>query len=320
MYCYGRRVSVLAKHNAWFATLVVAAAGAVFQAPRALHGQTDTITGGVGCRTPLLAEQLRDGCFNYDVLSRVIPGFSDLSQQERPLCTWTVYLTNPLIQATRARKILAPLVHKPSDPTECSQTGIKVRRSRYSWSQLLTIADSVSQIIEAAGYARRTYANIRDARIVITAHNRGAYAKLRALLRRNPMTDSNLVAYEMAAGAEELDRPVVPPRAATLLVLDSLAARYANLDTVALNDSTLPKGVTARDLLDRGLRLRSASDARCSKKQIFFWETRQWVSGRIEFTVHEGRSDTIYEVLCTAAGCRTLYPPRPGMGDYFGGC
>jgi hypothetical protein len=317
-------VSAIAKQSAGhatrFATLVMVAAAAAFQTPRALHGQTDTITGTVGCRTPLLVEQLRDGCFDYDLLSRVIPGFADLSQQERPLCTWTVYLTNPVAQASRARKILAPLNYKPSDPAECTQTGIRVRRSRYSWAGLRKFQDRAGEIIDEAGYARQTYALIQDARIVITAHNRRALAKLRTLFRRDPMSGSNILVYGMIGGTEELDRPVTPPRAATLIVLDSLAARYANLNTVAFNDSTLPKGVTARDLLDRGLRLKSPSDARCSKKQIYFLETRQWVDGRIEFTVHEGRSDTIYDVLCTAAGCRTQYPPRPGMGDYFGGC
>ena len=64
------------------ASFLVIVAIAATEAPQALKAQNDTATAASGCRTAILAEQLRDHCFNYDVLGRVIgryPGAATLS-------------------------------------------------------------------------------------------------------------------------------------------------------------------------------------------------------------------------------------------------
>lgn len=317
----GRLMSRFANCQGGLECLLVIVAISVIDPQQVLKAQDDTATVAAGCRTGVLAEQLRDGCFNNDVLSRVIPGFADLSHFVPPLCAYTVYLTDPASQADNARKVLAPIVYIPSEPGFCSETGIKVRRSRYSWSKLRSIEERAGEIIDKAGYRARTFANIRDARIVVVAHNRRALERTRILLGRDPITRSNISAYEMNDGPEELDRPVVPPRAASLIVLDSLAAHYAGSDSVAFDASTLPGGTSADDVVARRLRLKSPNDGQCSKKmKILFEETRQWVNGRIQYRVFEVDRAMLYEVTCIAARCRTSHSPLPGAGDYIDSC
>jgi hypothetical protein len=137
------------------------------------------------------------------------------------------------------------------------------------------------------------------------------------LFSRDPITRSSVVVYKLADGPEEIDPPIIPPRAATLIVLDSLAARYAGNGIVAFDVSTLPKGVTAADVVARGLRLKAANDPPCSKKKMGFWEPRAWVDGRIQFHVDEVERDWLYEVWCTTAGCTMRYRSIPGGGDIY---
>jgi len=296
------------------ASFLIVAMGAATH-PSPLKAQEDTATAAYGCRTAILAEQLRDHCFNYDVLGRVIPGFADLTQHDQPSCAWTVYLTNPATQADSARKVLSPIVYKPLDPADCSETGITVQKARYSWPKLRTMETRASDIIDTAGYWLRSFPRIEDGRLVVTVHNRRALARLRRLFSRDSIARSSVVVFKLADGPEEIDPPIKVPRAATLIVLDSLAAHYAGNDIVAFDVSTLPDGVTASDVVARGLRLKAANDPPCKKRKMGFWKPRAWVDGRIQLHVDEVERDWLYDIWCTPAGCAMRSHAWPGSGD-----
>lgn len=296
--------------------LLFCAAGIQTTASSRRAAAQDAVPGVDGCLARTLAAQLRQGCITYDSLIRVIPGFADLTRNGTRACQYTVYLTDPVRYGDVARKILAPIVHpSPNDP-ECSWTGIRVKPARYPWSRLTSIRDRASEIITKAGYSARSFARIEDARIVIQAHNHRALEKLRTLMRRDPIIRRAVPVFGMRDGPEEVDPPIAPPREAYILVLDSLAARYAGADTVAFDVRALPNGITVKDIVARSIRLSSPNDSRCSKWKVWIHGARKWADGRIEITVLEGDWDRLYDVSCTAAGCKMRHPPMYG-GDYM---
>jgi len=171
------------------------------------------------------------------------------------------------------------------------------------------------EIIDKAGYSLGSDAEVRDARLVITAHNRRALERLRRLLGRDPIIRSSVVVYQLREGPEELDPPIVSPRAASLIILDSLAAHYAGSKIVGFDVSTLPKGISTADVVSRGLRLKSANEPRCYNTLLAFLEPRAWVDGRIQFHVDEPDRDRYYDVWCTKADCRMRYGSLVGSRD-----
>lgn len=304
-----------------FLSILLCALGLHIAASSRQAAAQDAVPGVDSCLYKTLAAQLRTGCITYDSLIHAIPGFADLTRNGNSACQYTVYLTDPVRHGDVARKILAPIVHPMPEDDECASfTGIRVKHARYSWPRLTSIRDRASEIIDKAHFQTdnkgRSFAVIKDARIVIEAHNRRALAKLRTMMNRDPIVRRAVPIFEMLEGPEELDPPITPPREAYLLVLDSLAARYANADTVAFIATRLPNGITVKDIVGRSLRLWSPNDRPCSKWKIWFGQPRKWADGRIEISVSEGDWEKLYSVWCTTAGCKMPDRPMNG-GDYM---
>ena len=116
--------------------------------------------------------------------------------------------------------------------------------------------------------------------------------------------------------AQQTETAFQPPRSASLLVLDSLAARYASEPVFVVDIATLPPGVTVADLHVRGLRIKQAKDTGCTRRFIEFRETRQQKNGENMFIVYEGVLDRAYRVQCKDGACHMSYPPEQGNGDY----
>lgn len=236
---------------------IIAAALAVGSPFKTVAAQPDSVM-WAGCRSFVLAEQLHDHCLIPDRLAKVIPGFADLASDTPPSCAWTVFLTNPARDGARAKRILAPLLPESlKDRQECAPGGIRVRPSRYNMAQLVRVSNRMDSLIDAFGYHRfpvpRTLAFVDSGSVVVTAHNQRALDHLRAAIRNDPAFRPYPIVLRLSEGPQELDPPIHPPRAAALLVLDSLASRFAG-QRIAFDTKKLPPGVTVADLISRHLR------------------------------------------------------------------
>jgi hypothetical protein len=160
---------------------------------------------------------------------------------------------------------------------------------------------------------------VDSATIVVTAHNRRAVTRLRAALANVAALKPYPVMVELADGAQELDAPITPPRAASLALLDSLTKRFAR-HRIAVDAKTLPAGLKIDDLTSRGLRASTPEDTGCTTRVLQFREPRMFEDGRVMYTVYDGERDLIYEMFCARGKCESRYDSNYSGVQYANPC
>lgn len=266
-----------------------------------------------------LPEQLRMNYYDMDRLAAALPGFGGLDRGD---CVAHVYIKDTTVLGDSARALFRHTRPGCEGPPE-----VRLHAARYTWEEIQALQLRLHGVLGEPDLRVRGWVRVHpDGTLTVHAQNRAALERARQRLLREPGIPHASIVLQPPPQPEEVDDPVPLPRAAYLVVLDSVAAHvHAGPDYGRFNAAALPAALTPDDLRARGVKPLEASDRCGTVGAIRFREPRQFSDGTYILNVVEGvrpgiPDDWYYSLRADDAGRWHVFRALPSGDLILTGC